>query len=130
MLKKFDLFDINKIENVYLDAFSKKERKSFSSIKKELKKNKIVIYTLNNNDNVLGFISLIPYKNLVMVDYLAINHNFRGLGSGSKNIKEIYKEKTIVLSIEKEDDLALNKEQRIKRKSFYLKTGLNHLIYS
>lgn len=63
-----------------------------------------------------------------MLDYLAVNQNIRGKGTGSKliqYIKEVYKNHKIVLLIEQVVESASNYSQRIARKKFYLTNGFN-----
>ena len=59
-------------------------------------------------------------------DYLAVSSKVRSRGTGSyimQNVCRQYKDKKIVLLIERLDDKAENKEQRIARRKFYLKNG-------
>ena len=68
----------------------------------------------------------IPYKNMVMVDYLAVSSKIRSRGTGSKMMQEIcryFPGEKIVLLIERLDDTAENKDQRIARRRFYFKNG-------
>ena len=63
---------------------------------------------------------------MVMVDYLAVSSKIRSNGTGSRLLQNILKQfpdKKIVLLIERPDDTADNKEQRIARRRFYLKNG-------
>lgn len=68
----------------------------------------------------------IPYKSMVMVDYLAVSSKIRSRGTGSKILQEIcrrFPDQKIVLLIEQLDDTAENKDQRIARRKFYFKNG-------
>ncbi len=61
-----------------------------------------------------------------MVDYLAVSSKIRGRGTGSKIMQEVcrhFPDKKIVLLIERLDDTAENKDQRIARRKFYFKNG-------
>ncbi len=78
------------------------------------------------NGQLLGFTVLIPYHDMVMVDYLAVSSKIRSNGTGSRLLQNILKQfpdKKIVLLIERPDDTADNKEQRIARRRFYLKNS-------
>lgn len=69
---------------------------------------------------------VIPYKDMIMVDYLAVSGKIRSRGTGSKILQEVcrhFPDKKIVLLIERLDDNAENKEQRIARRKFYFKNG-------
>ena len=61
------------VRSTYLEAFPKAERKPFFTVRRSVKKGKAKIYTASENNTLLGFVMVIPYKNLVMVDYLAVS---------------------------------------------------------
>lgn len=114
------------IKEIYMEAFPKAERKPFSAVRHFVNKGKAQILTAMENGRVLGFVVVIPYKNMVMVDYLAVSSKIRSRGTGSKMMQEVCKrfsDKKIVLLIERLDDTADNKDQRIARKKFYFKNG-------
>lgn len=62
----------NAVRKIYTEAFTKKEQKPFTSLKSSVKKGKTELLTASENDTLLGFTALIPYKDMVMVDYLAV----------------------------------------------------------
>ena len=114
------------IKEIYMEAFPKSERKPFFAIKHSAKKGKVQVFIAIKNGILHGFVMTIPYKNMIMVDYLAVSHKIRSSGTGSKIMQEICKrfsDKKIVLLIERIDDSAKNNEQRIARKKFYIKNG-------
>lgn len=109
------------VKKIYFEAFPKAERKPFFLIKSSSKPE---IFTASDNNQVFGFAVAFPYKDLVLVDYLAVNAALRSKGTGSFLLHEIcnyYQDKKILLLIERLDEQAENKEQRIARKKFYLK---------
>lgn len=114
------------IKKIYMEAFPKRERKPYFSLKRAVKKKKAVVMTAVEDKKLLGFVVLIPYKDMVMVDYLAVSSKTRSKGTGSfimQNVCRQYADKKIVLLIECLDDAAENKEQRAARRRFYLKNG-------
>lgn len=114
------------IKEIYLEAFPKSERKPFLTVRRSVKKRKTQLLTAMDNGILQGFAMVIPYRDMVMVDYLAVSGKIRCHGTGSKIMQEVCKrffDKRIVLLIEKLDDNAENKEQRIARRKFYLKNG-------
>ena len=114
------------IKEIYMEAFPKAERKPFSAVRHFVNKGKAQILTAMKNGRVLGFVVVIPYKNMVMVDYLAVSSRIRSRGTGSKILQEIcrrFPDQKIVLLIERLDDTAENKDQRIARRKFYFKNG-------
>ena len=98
----------------------------YFALRHSVKTKKAVVMAATEGEQVLGFIVLIPYKDMVMADYLAVSSKVRSRGTGSyimQNVCRQYKDKKIVLLIERLDDKAENKEQRIARRKFYLKNG-------
>ena len=107
------------IKEIYFEAFPKSERKPFFAIQHSVKKGKAQLLTAMENEILQGFVMAIPYKDMVMVDYLAVSSKIRSQGTGSKIIQEVCKrfsDKKVVLLIERLDDSAENKEQRIARR--------------
>ncbi len=114
------------VKGIYMEAFPKAERKPFFLLNRAVKKEKSEIWVALESGAVTGFIVLIPYRDMVMVEYFAISTKIRSKGTGSKILNEIcrqYAGRRILLLIEKIDETAANNEQRIARKRFYLKNG-------
>lgn len=125
-IKYADKNDWKEIKEIYLEAFPKSERKPFFVIKHSIKKGKTKILIATEDNYLQGFVMVIPYRDMVMVDYLAISSKIRSRGVGSKIMQEIcrqFSNKKIVLLIERLEDHAENKEQRIMRRKFYFKNG-------
>ena len=84
--------------------------------------------TASENNQLLGFTVLIPYQDMVMVDYLAVSSRIRSRGTGSYIMEQVCKhfsDKKIILLIERLDDAADYSSQRIARRKFYLKNGFS-----
>lgn len=114
------------IKDIYMEAFPKRERKPYFVLRQSVKREKAVLMTATEGNQLLGFVVLIPYQDMVMVDYLAVSSKVRSKGTGSfimQNVCRQYADKKIVLLIESLDDAAENKEQRVARRRFYLKNG-------
>lgn len=114
------------IKEIYLEAFPKSERKPFFVLKHSVKKGKAQLLTAVEDGALQGFVMVIPYGGMVMVDYLAVSGQIRSRGTGSKIIREVcrrFSGQKIILLIERIDDTAGNREQRIARRSFYFKNG-------
>ncbi|MFR5601736.1 MAG: GNAT family N-acetyltransferase [Lachnospiraceae bacterium] len=114
------------IKEIYLEAFPKRERKPYFSLRRSVKKKKAMVMTAVEGDQLLGFTVLIPYEDMVMVDYLAVSSKIRSKGTGSYIMEQVCKhfaDKKIVLLIERLDDASDNQDQRIARRRFYLKNG-------
>ena len=101
------------IKSIYMEAFPKRERKPFFTLKRSVKKKKAVIMTASEENQILGFVVLIPYKDMVMVDYLAVSSRIRSKGTGSyimQNVCREFSDKKIVLLIERLEDDADNRD--------------------
>lgn len=114
------------IREIYMEAFPKRERKPYFILRHSVRKGKAMIMTACEEGKLLGFTVLIPYKDMVMVDYLAVSSKIRSRGTGSRLMEKVcarFPDKKIVLLIERLNDAADNREQRIARRRFYLKNG-------
>lgn len=114
------------IKEIYLEAFPKREQKPFCILKHSAARGKVMVFTATEENTLLGFVMVIPYQNMVMVDYLAVSGKIRSKGTGSFLMQEIcrhFSDKKIVLLIERLDEQAENALQRIARRRFYFKNG-------
>ena len=117
-----------KIKEIYFEAFPKAERKPFFTIRHSVKSGRLILLTAMESNELKGFIMAVPYKDTVMVDYLAVSKKTRSNGTGSKLLQEVihlFPGKKTVLLIEELDDSASNREQRIARRNFYFKNGFS-----
>lgn len=120
---------LQKIESLYMRAFPPAERKPFSMIRKKCKKGDVEILAIEAADGTFaGEAITVRCGSLVLVDYLAVSEEMRGCGVGSaalQLLRERYAGKRLFLEIEStKAQNAPNKEQREKRKAFYLRNGL------
>ncbi|GFI61369.1 hypothetical protein IMSAG049_00528 [Clostridiales bacterium] len=116
----------NSIKHLYETAFPACERKPFTIIERNSKKGKAEILAICK-DGFAGLIISIFYKDIVLIDYFAVDEKKRGYGIGSQAlslIKERYKGKRIFLEIERPDEKSENNCQRISRRKFYLRNNL------
>lgn len=124
---------LDKIQSLYIEAFPKEERKPFSLLLQTRDKGQSEILAIENEHNdFLGLAITAKHKDMVLLDYFAISSHQRSSGIGSKafqNIKQRYKDKRFFLEIERVDIDADNKIQRQKRKSFYLKNGMQNVPF-
>ena len=119
------------IKTIYMEAFPKRERKPYFALRHSVKTKKAVVMAATEGEQVLGFIVLIPYKDMVMADYLAVSSKVRSRGTGSyimQNVCRQYKDKKIVLLIERLDDKAENKEQKNAKKKSPLEKVLGTIM--
>ena len=114
------------IKEIYMEAFPRRERKPYFMLRHSVRTKKTVVMTAVDEGQLLGFAVLIPFKDMIMVDYLAVSSKIRSQGTGGyimENVKKQFPDKKIVLLIERLEEEAENREQRIARRRFYLKNG-------
>ena len=96
--------NLKKIENLYISAFPKIERKPFDLILEKCNNGSMEIISIqNDNNNFLGFAIMILHDDMVLLDYFAVAPESRGQNVGSTALKllfERYKNKRLILEIE------------------------------
>ena len=123
-----------KAKKLYKRAFPKQEQKSLRLLVKNQQKGIYDLFAIEDDENSFyGLAFLVKKDDLVLLDFLAIEDNFRGQGIGSKVLKllqEKYFDKKLFLEIENTNsNNAPNILQRIKRKEFYLKNNMTFQPY-
>lgn len=114
---------MDKLNNLAKEAFPPEE---YFPPEKIIKIEDFKLYALYNGRLFVGFFVAKTLKNMAYLFYLAIDSNIRSKGYGKQALegfKKLYKDYQLVLDIELIDEKAKNKEQRIKRKNFYIKNG-------
>ena len=114
------------VKALYLEAFPKRERKPFFVLRRSVRRGAVQLLTAVEGETLLGFAAVIPHRDMVMVDYLAVSGQVRSRGTGSRLMEAVcsrFPGQRVVLLIERLDDGAENREQRIARRKFYLKNG-------
>ena len=115
----------NKLKHLFEHAFPPAERPPFSWMP-SLEKNKL--FSVEDNGEFIGLISVIEYQDLVYIFFLAVKKCFRGKGYGSRILKDAlskYHDKRVFLLAEDPDIPCDNKEERNNRIKFYSHNGLN-----
>lgn len=118
---------IPQIEKLYLEAFPENERKPFKLMLQKVAEGQMEILALEESGEFVGLAITIKHKELVLLDYFAIESKWRGQGVGGEAIellKQRYAEKRFFLEIEVIDEAAENNEERMRRKAFYLRHGM------
>lgn len=119
-----------KLHRLYCTAFPASERKPFSIIMKMYRKGRTDIWCIQKGGQFLGLAITINGEDVILLDYFAIDPAHRGLGLGSGALKELqrrYNGKGLFLEIESVYDDAPNNEERLQRKQFYLRCGMEPL---
>lgn len=81
---------------------------------------------LIHEDSFIGYIVVYPHRDLLYLLYLAIDPSCRSKGYGShviETLKARYADRKLVVDFEMPDDNAPNREQRLRRRQFYLRNG-------
>ena len=118
---------------LYQKAFPKEEKKPYRVIRRCEKlgigRNFII---KSASGRFLGIAYTLTNGKHVLLDYFAIQKNKRGLGVGAKalaDLREIFAPLPIMLEIEDPELPCENREQRQKRKEFYLRCGMKMMDY-
>lgn len=125
-VRKAGKSDFPVLKKLYKEAFPANERKPFFLLKRSAKKGFTEILSICCPD-CCGMAVTFCCGDIVLLAYFAVSPAQRGGGIGSKAIKEImkrYEGKRFILEIEDTEVKSENHEQRVRRKSFYLKNGL------
>ena len=127
IVKATDEKRLKYIEELYLRAFPKEERKPFWLMLQKQAEGTMEILSIEEENAFLGLAIFAFDKDLALLDYFAISDEFRGQGIGSKALKalqKIYAGKRFVLEIETTKKPCRDLEMREHRKAFYLRNGL------
>ncbi len=115
---------------LYQKAFPKSEKKPFSMIRSMHKKGTSDVWRFERNGSFAGIIITINGEKNILLDYLAVDEKQRGTGIGSEILqlmKNHYEGKGVFLEIESVYEECGNKAERIRRKHFYEKCGMESM---
>ncbi len=118
---------LSNIKNLYLASFPKEELKPFSMLIENSKAGKGDLFCIEENNKFLGHALVAYYKDMVLLDYFAVDENKRGEGIGGKAIAlllEKYADKRFFLEAETLSVPCGNIEQRRRRMNFYQRSGM------
>ena len=121
-----DFCDLEKVEKLAKEAFPPEEYLAPAALIEMAQSKALDFWALYDKECFVGFMVIKIYKKLSYLFVLAVDPLHRAEGYGSqalKLIKEIYPDKQQVVDFEMVDDSAQNKEQRKKRRFFYMRNG-------
>lgn len=124
--------DIHKIKSIFKYSFPKEERMPFFMMLLLSKTQNMEFISFYDGDTLCGFVYMASNQNITFIIYLAVDEQLRSKGYGScmiSDIQQMYPNNKIVLYIDQPDEDALDKEQRIKRKAFYLRNNFKESGY-
>ena len=120
------LIETLKIRLLYRSAFPKCERKPFSIITNMAKRGKTDLWYFEKDGKFVGMCDTINGSDTILIDYLAVAKNKRGIGIGTEMLSDMlsyYKDYGVFLEIEEVDPTHTNNDERVRRREFYLRSG-------
>lgn len=132
IVKATDEKRLKLIENLYMRAFPKSERKPFKLMVQKQAEGTMELLSIEEENAFLGLAIFAHDKDIALLDYFAISDDLRGQGIGSRAIKalqKIYAGKRFVLEIETTKKPCDDLEMRQHRKAFYLRNGLHTMDF-
>ncbi len=116
------------LRGLYERAFPQNEKKPFVLIEDKAAKGSMeILCILSEAGDFCGLVITILHRDLMLLDYFAIAEDQRGNGIGSAVLlllQERYPDRRLLLEIEDPQEVgAPNREERIRRSSFYHRNG-------
>ena len=114
------------VEPLFVSAFPIEERPDakhyFASFDNPINK----LFAFYEEGVFVGFTSVVEYKDICYIFFLAVKEEFRNQGYGSRilsEIKKMYQNYVLLLCYEEVDEKYKDNAKRIKRAGFYAKNG-------
>ena len=76
--------ELRKIKKIYLEAFPKSERKPFRLMKQKAAEGIMEFLSIRERGKLTGLAITVLYKDMVLLDYFAIEKSFRGQNLGTE----------------------------------------------
>ena len=122
-----------KLYQLYEEAFPADEKKPLPLMLQKEREGSMEFLTVETEDGeFLGLVIMIIHKSIALLDYFAIAPDARGNGIGTKvlaDLKARYAGKRLLLEIEDPEEPADNTPERLRRKGFYLRNGMEIMDY-
>ncbi len=130
---KITFQNMQKLKRLYLNTFPLCERKPWGLIRQKCRQGFMEVLCIEDDAGAfLGLAIMILYKNIALLDYFAIAPECRGQGIGAEVLQALrqkYTDRTLLLEIENPDVPADNTAERVRRKAFYLRQGMQMMPY-
>lgn len=120
-------WEIPRMLLLYRNAFPLSERKPFSRITSMAKAGRADLWTIRMDGRFAGLAATVNGPDIVLLDYFAVKRSLRGRGVGSSALLQLeraYADRGFFVEIESTLEEADNREQREKRKEFYVNCGM------
>lgn len=102
-IEKASSRELRKIKKIYLEAFPKSERKPFRLMKQKAAEGVMEFLAIREKGKLAGLAITVLYKDMVLLDYFAIEKSFRGQNLGTEALallKKRYEGRRFFLEIE------------------------------
>lgn len=112
---------------LYESAFPVSEKKPWALMEDLVRKKKMEMLVIAENDIFVGLIINMLGENAAILDYFAISPERRCDGCGSRALQamlERFSGKQYILEVEMQDSDVPNAEERKRRRIFYMRNGL------
>lgn len=113
-------------EALYTSAFPEIEQRPIEDLYRCTLKNRCFWYAVLDGTTFIGMAYVVLYRKIAYILYLAVDEKKRNKQYGSDilaMLKEMYRDKKLVLFIESLDEKCDNYDMRVRRKAFYLRNG-------
>lgn len=118
------------VRRLYRDAFPLDERAPFFMLARKAEKGLADWWGIYEDGEWIGFFYVVADEKLAYVFYFAIDGQKRGRGCGTRALAALraqYEGSRIFLAAEAIDPAAENYAERVRRKQFYLRCGMEEL---
>ena len=119
-----------RLYRLYLSAFPREERKPFSIIRRMYREGNTDVWCVCRRGKMLGMATTVNGEGLILLDYLAMDSRVRGQGIGSQvlaMLQEMYGHCGLFVEIESTRQSGADQPQRLRRKEFYRRGGMESL---
>lgn len=119
-----------KLRKLYKASFPKYEQKPLWLVWYVMHCHKADVWIAEREGEFAGIAITMNGADLILLDYLAVSEHMRGTGVGTQILKKLqkhYQGRRLFLEIENVYEETDNREERLRRKHFYLKNHMQEI---
>ncbi len=124
---------MTRLRALYENAFPRSEKKPWRMIEEKVALGTMKIVSIEESGDFLGLMIFILRRDIVLLDYFAIEESARGNGIGGSALEHLFDnlgDNRLLLEIEDTDDEhAENLPERLRRRDFYLRHRMRPMSY-
>ncbi len=132
--ENISFLNMQRLKRLYRQTFPKCERKPWWLMRQKCRQGHMQMLSIEGQDGlILGLAIMVLHQKIALLDYFAIDPAYRGQGIGSaalQALRQKYQGRTLLLEIENPSVPADNTAQRVRRKAFYLREGMQVMPYN